>query len=76
MNIDPTTIIATLMSLLKGIYSQIYSLASQIYPTNPSLVLIIACIVGAYLLKDKISSIVLIAIVAFFIYIIVNNGLI
>lgn len=74
MNIDPASLIAMILNILKGIYSQVYSIAGTIFPTNPNLVLIIGAVIAVYLFKDKFSSLLIIAIAGFLLYAFLSGG--
>lgn len=73
-NFDMTGIINLIKSLLGGLSSTVYSIASMIWPDNPTLVIIVGAIVIAYMIKDKVSGLTLFAIIAVLVYLILTGG--
>lgn len=74
-NFDLSGIINILKGLLNSLSTTIYSLASNIFPENPTLVVIIGCLITAYIIKDKIGGFAMFTVLAFMLYLIFSGGI-
>lgn len=71
---DINSILDLILSFVRGIYTQALSVASVVYPSHPTWVLIGTGIVTLYLLRDKISSIVMVVIAGILLWLFLKGG--